>query len=79
LLKSFFAQVATVFTYPKASIKNVLAQEKLSALNREHPALEFYFQIFGVIFALLDSDPDPGTRLNPDPQHCFLVIILILK
>jgi hypothetical protein len=35
-----------LFTYPKASIKNVQAQEKLLALKREHPALEFYFLFF---------------------------------
>ncbi len=23
------------------------------------------------MFALLDPDPDPLTRLNPDPQHCL--------
>jgi hypothetical protein len=61
----FFGQKMQ-FTYPKASIKNVKAQEKLSALKRDHPALEFYFLFLWIIFALLDSDPDPGTPLNPD-------------
>jgi hypothetical protein len=38
-------------------------QEKPSALKREHPALQkmkilSFFQFFGVIFALLDPDPE---------------------
>jgi hypothetical protein len=39
-------------------------QEKPSALKREHPALQkikivSFFLFFGLIFALLDPDPDP--------------------
>jgi hypothetical protein len=39
-------------------------QEKPSALKREHPAFQkmkilSFFLFFGVIFALLDPDPDP--------------------
>jgi hypothetical protein len=32
-----------------------------------------FFLFLRVIFALRDQDPDPdpGTPLNPDPQHCF--------
>jgi hypothetical protein len=41
-----------------------MLQEKPSALKKEHPALLkmkilSFFQFFGVIFALLDPDPDP--------------------
>ncbi len=47
-------------------------QEKPSALKREHPALQKmkfinFFLCLWVIFALLDTDPDPGTPLHPDP------------
>ncbi len=46
------------------------------ALNKEYPAfhkMKFInlFKFLGVIFAFLDPDPDAGTPLNPDPQHCF--------
>jgi hypothetical protein len=27
-------------------------------------------EAFWVIYAFLDPDPNPGTPLNPDPQHC---------
>jgi hypothetical protein len=30
-----------------------------------------FFLLLWVIFALLDPDPDPLTRLNPDPQPCL--------
>ncbi len=45
-----------------------------TALKREHPTLQkikfINFCLFlWVIFAILD--PDPGTLLNPDPQHCL--------
>ncbi len=46
--------------------------EKPSALKIEPPALQktkyYCFLFFWVILAVLD--PDPGTPLNPDPQHC---------
>jgi hypothetical protein len=47
-------------------------QEKPSALKREHPALHkmknlSFFLFFGVIFALLDPDPDPAVQINSDP------------
>ncbi len=47
-------------------------QKKPSALKRGHPTLQnmnFYnfFLLLWVIFALLDPDPDPLARLNPDP------------
>ncbi len=51
-------------------------QEKLSAIKREHPALQKMnfincFLCLWVVFGLLD--PNPGTPLNPDPdpQHCI--------
>jgi hypothetical protein len=57
-------------------------QEKPSALKRELPALQKmkvmnFFLCLCVIFDLLDLDPDcksgpdtdPGTPLNPDPEH----------
>ncbi len=45
-------------------------QVKLLALKREHPALQKIkfiniYLFLRVIFALLDTHPDPGTRLNP--------------
>jgi hypothetical protein len=47
-------------------------QKKPSALKRGHPTLQnmnFYkfFLLLWVTFALLDPDPGPLTRLNPDP------------
>jgi hypothetical protein len=47
-------------------------QKKPSAFKRGHPTLQnmnFYqfFILLRVIFALLDPDPDPLARLNPDP------------
>jgi hypothetical protein len=47
-------------------------QKKPSALKRGHPTLQNmnFYQIvllLLVIFALLDPDPDPLARLNPDP------------
>jgi hypothetical protein len=51
-------------------------QEKSLTLKREHPALQKinfvnFFLCLWFIFALLDPDTDPGTPLNPDPQHCL--------
>jgi hypothetical protein len=55
-------------------------QEKLSALEREHPALQKvkflnFFLFLWVIFAILDPDPDHWDPIesgsNPDPQHCL--------
>jgi hypothetical protein len=48
--------------------------EKTQALKIEHPAhqkmkLINFFLCLWVIFVLLDPDTDPGTPLNPDPQH----------
>jgi hypothetical protein len=47
-------------------------QEKPSALKREHTALQkmkimSLFLFVGVIFALLDPDPDPAAQINADP------------
>ncbi len=47
-------------------------QEKLTALKREHLALQKMkfincFQFFWDILALLDPDKDSGTPLNTDP------------
>jgi hypothetical protein len=44
-------------------------QEKPSALKREHPTLQnikilYIFLYLNVIFALLDTDPDPTTQIN---------------
>jgi len=54
---------------------------QLSKSQRGYPTLQnmnFFFLLWGVIFALLDP-PDPLTRLilvsNPDPQPCYLVWI----
>ncbi len=54
---------------------------KPSVLKREHPAIQnlkflHFFLFLWLIFALLDSDPDPATQINgdscpdtdPDPQ-----------
>jgi hypothetical protein len=46
-------------------------KEKPSDLKREHPALFLmkilsFFLFFGVIFALLDPDPDPHLYADPD-------------
>jgi hypothetical protein len=56
-------------------------QEKPSALKGEHPARQkmtfiLFFLCLWVIFALLDPDTDPGTPLNPDPQHWNSYIFL---
>jgi hypothetical protein len=47
-------------------------QKKPSVLKSEHPALQkmkilSYFLFFGVIFPLLDPDPDPTAQINADP------------
>jgi hypothetical protein len=59
-------------------------QEKPSAFKREDPALQkneiyFIFLCLWVIFALLDSDTDPGTPMNPDPQHWNSFIFLCIQ
>jgi hypothetical protein len=75
-LKIFFFLLKQQFTYPWAFIKDSKLQKKPSGLKREHPALQKmkfinFFIFFGVIFALLDLDRDPGTPIefgsNPDP------------
>ncbi len=55
-------------------------QEKPSAFQREHPALQnikilHFFSIFVGHFALLDPDTDPATQINadPDPQPWILI------
>ncbi len=61
---------------------SMLQQKPLDfALKKEHPAFQKmkfinFFLCLWVIFALLDPDPDPGTSLNPDPQHCPNVLII---
>jgi hypothetical protein len=59
--KLYFFDQKLQFTYPEASIKDVQArvQEKPSALNREHRALQnmnfhHFFLFLWVIFALKD-------------------------
>ena len=52
------------FTYPLASIKDSQATGEAFSPQKEHPALQkmkilSFFLFFGVIFALLDRDPDP--------------------
>jgi hypothetical protein len=66
----YFLDQKLQFTYPQASIKNAQAQEKPSALKREHLVLKNmkildFFLFLWVIFALLD--PDPATQINADP------------
>jgi hypothetical protein len=70
LLKTSF------FTYPYASIKDVQATgeafspQKRTSSNSKNKISNFFLCLW-VIFALVDPDPDtdPGTPLNPDPQH----------
>jgi hypothetical protein len=68
----YFLDQKLQFTYPDASIKEHMLQEKPSALKREHPALQNvkilnFFLYFWVMFALLDPDTYPATQLNADP------------
>jgi hypothetical protein len=51
-------------------------QEMISALKKEHPAHQkmkfiYFFLCLWVNFLLLDSNP--GTPLNPDPQHWEII------
>jgi hypothetical protein len=46
---------------------------KPSTLKREHSALQNskfinFYSILLVIFVLMDSDPDPATKINADPR-----------
>jgi hypothetical protein len=57
---------------PRPPKRTPKLQEKPSALKRKHPALQkmkilSFFLFFGVIFALLDPDPDPAAQINADP------------
>jgi hypothetical protein len=65
----FLIKIAII---PRTSSRTSKLQEKPSALKIAHTAFQkmkyYCFIFFWVILALLD--PDPGTPLNPDPQHC---------
>jgi hypothetical protein len=63
LEKKIQLKILYIFYSKKASIKDVQATEKPSALKREHPALQKMkfincFQFIWAIFALLDPDTD---------------------
>ncbi len=68
-MKFFFYQNCNSLI-PRTLSRTSKLHEKPSALKIEHPALQkmkyYCFIFFWVILALLD----PGTPLNPDPQHC---------
>ncbi len=67
---NFFLNQKLQFTYPKASIKNVqvteeaFSSQKKPSNTSKHELINFFLLLW-VIFALLD--PDPLTRINPDP------------
>ncbi len=72
LMTNFFFDQKLQFTYPQASIKNVqVSEEAFSSQKRpsntsKHELLKNVLLLW-VIFAFLVPDPDPLTRLNPDP------------
>ncbi len=54
---------------PRPPLRTFKLQEKPSAFKRDHPALQDmkflnFFLFLWVIFALLDPDPDPQTRIQ---------------
>ncbi len=62
------------FTYPQASIKHVqVTKEAFSSQRRPSNTskhqLKNFFLLLGVIFALLDPDPDSGSG-STDPIEC---------
>ncbi len=63
----FLIKNCNLITYVQATGEAVSHQ-------REHPALRLW-----VIFALLDPDTDPGTPLNPDPQHGILIYFFAFR
>jgi hypothetical protein len=79
ILKKFKAEKNLYFFIQNCNLL-IPRQEKPSALNREHPAIQnmkflYFFLLLWVIFAHLD--PDPATQINavPDPQPCFFKIL----
>jgi hypothetical protein len=66
---SFFFDQRLQFAYPFLS----KLQENHLALKREHPALQKMklISFFLFMWVIANPDPDPGTPLNPDPQHWY--------
>ncbi len=69
-IKFFRSKIAIYSTHPQASLKDAQAtgeafssQKRTSSTSKHEISLLFLF--FGVIFALLDSDP--ATHINSDP------------
>ncbi len=65
---------------PRPPQRTFKLQKKPSALKRGHPTLQNmnflkFFLLLWVIFALLYPDPDPLTRLNPDPIRIRIRIL----
>ncbi len=59
-------------------------QEKLSALKREHPALQKikfinFFLFLWIIFALLGSGSNPDPDLDLNPQDCCCCCLMMFK
>jgi hypothetical protein len=74
----FFWDKKLQFTYPYATIKDVQVTEKAFSSQKRHPALQtmkfLNFSNFGGSFftswiriRIPNTDPDPLTRLSPDP------------
>ncbi len=70
---SFFIKNCNLLT------SNVQATREVSALKREHSALQkkkFFFYVCGSFLPswirIANPDTDPGTPLNSDPQHWYL-------
>ncbi len=74
---------------PRPSLRTSRIQEKPSALQREHPALQTWnflpficfcrsFMPSRIRIRIPNPDTDPLTWLNPDPdlKHCFLPYLL---
>ncbi len=51
---------------PSLSKENIQHVKKWNLLT--------FFLCLSIIFALLDPDPNTGTPLNQNPQHCFLFV-----
>ncbi len=68
LKKNVFWSKIAILLNPKPPQKTSKLHEKPSALKREHPILQnmkfrnFFYFCGGVIFALLDQDPDPADQ-----------------
>jgi hypothetical protein len=77
--RKIIQQIFFSFFGQKLQFPVLKLQKKHLALKKEHPALQKmkfinFLLCLWVIFPLLDPDPDPGTPLNPDPQHCPKVL-----